>query len=239
MRSSSSAGFTLVETLVCLLVLSVLILLLLPQLSNARTLATRTASQADCRQLVMMTSSYSQDYQDSFPYHATEAKPWLPLHVKGVEVKDAVYFEQSRLAANLLYPEYCNSIEFLWLNESRVSTQHMLVISRLYYTYALFASTDYWRVDRSPQDLQTYRGTHWREVVFPSSKSLVVDFSGSALSTRSNRTGSSVVWITAAMDGHSKQIPDIYAPRSGLVRPYGAHGHPFMSTVDGLAGQDF
>lgn len=65
-------AFTLVETLVAIAVLTVLIALVAPALSNARQAADRTHSLAKLRNLGHRFGAYSADFADAFPYSTRE-----------------------------------------------------------------------------------------------------------------------------------------------------------------------
>ena len=66
-RRAWVSGFTLVELLVVISVLTVLIALLLPALGAARSASTRVASMSNQRQLAVAIMRYADDFQDRVP----------------------------------------------------------------------------------------------------------------------------------------------------------------------------
>jgi prepilin-type N-terminal cleavage/methylation domain-containing protein len=62
-------GFTLVELLVVIAIIAVLISILLPSLSRARSVATRVTCCNQMRQIVLAAVNYCQAYKDNLPTH--------------------------------------------------------------------------------------------------------------------------------------------------------------------------
>ena len=75
LNSQSGCGFTLVELLVVVAVISLLIAILLPALSKARQIIKRTVCQSNLRQIASAWHIYLQNYDGKF-YQETNAD-WL------------------------------------------------------------------------------------------------------------------------------------------------------------------
>src|SRR5437762_3220752 len=66
--ATSRRSFTLIELLVTIVIISTLLALLLPALSNARLRSRRTQCENNLRQIGIGFKSYLQYSNDSFPY---------------------------------------------------------------------------------------------------------------------------------------------------------------------------
>jgi prepilin-type N-terminal cleavage/methylation domain-containing protein/prepilin-type processing-associated H-X9-DG protein len=79
---SARPGFTLVELLVCIAILSILAGLLLPTIRRARTSAEDVRSLADLRQVGQQLTAYAQENRGSMCPRVAQGlgglKPWLP-----------------------------------------------------------------------------------------------------------------------------------------------------------------
>lgn len=76
MSTRRPRGFTLVELLVVIAIIAVLISLLLPALSKARSVATRVTCGNQMRQIVMATVNYAQNYKDWLPVPQSDWRTW-------------------------------------------------------------------------------------------------------------------------------------------------------------------
>lgn len=75
-RTRSPLAFTLVELLVVIAIVALLLALLLPTLSEARELANRAGCMSNQRQIILATTAYLQDNQQTFPSYS-DARPRL------------------------------------------------------------------------------------------------------------------------------------------------------------------
>ena len=70
-------GFTLLELLVAITIISVLIGILLPVIPRIRDAAKRTVCQSNLRQVGIGISEYRDDHRDEFPAARYMPRPWL------------------------------------------------------------------------------------------------------------------------------------------------------------------
>lgn len=242
-------AFTLIEVLVSIAVIAVLIGILLPALSWARVRGTMTRSQSLARQLVAGVSLYSNDSRDAFPYFGTPGDPWGPMVVRGHDFGPRrTYFRSlSWYWASLVVPEYLSpraAVEPPWMAQSLRGGGYTegIVRSSFAMTDTAFAAPEYWRGVNAPEDLSLLRATSCRDVLFPSSKGLLVDLFNGVFSSR-GKVGSSsdlgkasVAWADGS--GSKRSWPQVPADSEAVARPFGSHGWPIMDTPNGLAGRD-
>jgi len=73
----SGGGFTLLELLVAITIISVLIGILLPVIPRIRDAAKRTVCQSNLRQVGIGISEYRDDHREEFPAARYMPRPWL------------------------------------------------------------------------------------------------------------------------------------------------------------------
>ena len=71
-RGANGSGFTLVELLVVVAILSLLLTLLMPTLSRAKEIARRALCMVNCRHLVTAVQVYANDHDDITPPSSAE-----------------------------------------------------------------------------------------------------------------------------------------------------------------------
>lgn len=78
-RPNPRAGFTLVELLVVVGIIALLISILLPALSRAREMASRTNCAGHLRQWGIALRAYCEDNKGFFPYNGDPMGNWCPI----------------------------------------------------------------------------------------------------------------------------------------------------------------
>jgi len=122
-RHTRSAGFSIIELLVCIVVLSILLALALPMLSNARRTATDARTQSDLRQTSSILHLYTADYAGVFPYFHTTGNPTTPAILRGIPLAGISYFGAGRVFwPNVLDDDVRRDLLPI-LNKDRASTE--------------------------------------------------------------------------------------------------------------------
>ena len=77
-RQFDRHGFTLVELLVVISIISLLVSILLPSLSKAKALAQQTVCGSNLRQIGIATRMYADDYEEKMPCYARDGNNGCP-----------------------------------------------------------------------------------------------------------------------------------------------------------------
>jgi prepilin-type N-terminal cleavage/methylation domain-containing protein len=91
-------GFTLVELLVVIAVITVLIAILLPALGTARAQVQRVQCESNLRQLLLAAGMYENDNRQNLPW-----ANWLTAPFAGWLYRDPNHSQQSDVTGGLLY----------------------------------------------------------------------------------------------------------------------------------------
>lgn len=242
-RPSGSSGFTIVELLVVLVVLSVLLALALPTFSGARLAAASARSLATQRQLAAALHIYGEDEKDLFPYFATPGEPDGPKLIDGFDIPLPYFRALGWHWTSLLVPDYVHAEAVQFRDWPALRDEwgwpEAVVRSPYNITYTVFAAPRYWTPDDPPEDLSLLRPTRWHELRFPSAKGLIADVSVGVLAGRASQRWTPTLPVVAA-DHAGVNYPWSEFDWSAVVsRPWGAVPWPVFSTRDGLAGRDF
>ena len=73
----ASSGFTIIELLVAITIISVLIGILIPVIPKVRDSARQTVCQSNLRQIGLAVSGYQEDNRQEFPRARYMPRPWL------------------------------------------------------------------------------------------------------------------------------------------------------------------
>lgn len=241
--AGAGGGFTLVELLVSIAVVSVVIALAVPALRHARA-ASAIARDVDAsRQLLVGLEYYAQDYRESLPYLGTPGEPLGPVFARGAALPSIYFRSQRWFWLSVVMPEYVDlpravverSGTAAYLQDVQGYPPEV-VVSMHQLTSTAFAAPAYWRDAPGDWDRpEHYRATHIREVAHPSRKGLLIK----SISGPGGHAGETVFPVGMADGSASARPPHELRQERTVTRPHGSVSAPVEATKDGLAGVDF
>jgi len=238
------SGFTLVEALITITIISIIIAVLIPSLSNARRHSRRVAEMAYAQSLYPALSMYGQDYREQFPFFGVPGDLGGPLTVAGQQINTMFFSGQSRLFMNLLYPNYLASTAQLTLddptNNSETGYPVGVVRSTAWLTYTAFSRPGYWQGVVPPADTSLIDAGRWSDIAYPSEKGLLLETRAHNRRLHDQEPGPLFPWSIVWGDGSAKlRSVDLDAAYRVLDRPSAMFAWPVLATDGGLAGRDF
>lgn len=243
------AGFTLIETLIVILILGVLVSLLIPSLAGVRETARITSSLSELRQHATVFSAYSNDYQEQLPLLLDpKATNWFLRDESGVneihyfsthsrwpQLFEGSYYNEDPRKSGLFFPDE----QTPWLP---------IGFAPYAYSCSFLARPEYWRAEtRTGQ--QQWGSSKLPSVVFPTRKVLLISQAWLYLPTNEaiNSPGRPTTRSPfACVDGHAAvRKSNSFLP--GMPSGDGilfdiAHSIDIpnaMHTSDGIRGVDF
>lgn len=258
LRSAPRArtAFTLLETVLSVMLVAVLIALLAPSLGRVRSAASDTVSLSRLRSHAATFAMYTADAMDAWPYFtdpsATYSVVRNPDRGAAYEIS---YFNAHRywnvaLASAYFDGEHVSEVFTSPHDPGFYATRGPYVFTTYFYGCAFIARPAFWNESTRTGPRQ-WRPTRSHEVTFPSSKALL--FSAFPWYSRFSRgaddrlepTGATPAALVATTDGRAgafamsqlgPQYPGADGPFHGAV-----HFHAFdptLHTIDGVNGRD-
>ncbi|MBX3365727.1 MAG: prepilin-type N-terminal cleavage/methylation domain-containing protein [Phycisphaeraceae bacterium] len=247
-------AFTLIESLVVILVVSVLLAIVLPSLGRARELARETRCLASIRSAQQLVTAYAQDATDLPPHGAYESgslasgHPSVAVMYTGIGGFGSDYFTQCYLWGTIVAYWQRDAVLGATCPGSPATMQSMrpptseLIDSGTTSSYrlsaAFLASRSYWvspagarEIDFAPQRLA--------HVQYPSAKSLLYEHDvlhlrnkpPSPLAPGCSRSP------VAYVDGHAAAEP--FKHLVAVTTPHDFDSPmPFSHTINGIVGRD-
>lgn len=258
-----SRGFTIIELIVVIGVVTILLALLITALSPARFEAKKVRSLNAGRQLFAATLMYTADYDDFFPYFATPGDPHAPPTCFGwtPPVPDLYFHGCRKHWASAVVADYFEAPP-----DDTLSTLYDLDRSQTYMyadapeqlfpctflmTDTAFAAPEYWVTDEPPDDLSLIRGTRTTEVSFPALKGLMAEFARIGLVDARGRplagsadTGARQTARVLAVTGDGSAALRPFVTKesvqdAAVQRPFGCWNTYIFATRNGLRGRDW
>ena len=171
-------GFTLVELLVCIVIVAVLLGLALPSLANVRRRARLAGSLVANRQIVASLGAYASDFDDAFPYYHTPGRPEVPPKIDGRTLPARYFSSILSLWPNLLVPDYLASGPPVIEGPARLLPPNLrdrFLVTRFQLTHTILADPAYFEGGEPPNRPAYFRATRGHDLAFPARKELLVD----------------------------------------------------------------
>lgn len=234
--SSTRAGFTLVELLVCLVVVSILLGLLAAGLAKSRGYGVQSVSSANLRSNAQLFSLYASDYEGIFPYltnpqselsRVSCSEAWIYMRYFTIyghwHLVIAEQYADSSPRAAVFFPPG---------SPTGYATGY-------WYSSTFLAAPEFWAA-ASRTGPEQWRPTRDSDVRYPAQKGLLMD-SPALINAAASPTREVPIGF---VDGSSQA-----AKYSVLTAPYpGGDGDwpgseflpplPIMHTIDGVRGRD-
>lgn|GEM_PF-2437746 len=237
-------GFTLIETLLVILIVGVIVALSVPALHAARESARSSATLANLRSTSQILGVYANDWRGSHPAFADPRNPPHRVAYGGGERVFDRYFDSHTTWNFALADAYLGGRAYPAFISPVGLNQHHFSLS-----CTLFAAPEFWDLRLRTGENQ-FRETWTHEVTFPSHKAIVISIyavlfadknSPNGVMSLSSRTPFPIAWGDSSATNR----------RLGMIRPgvesgelfYRGSAHPFdipagLHTVGGLRGRD-
>ncbi|MCC6661155.1 MAG: prepilin-type N-terminal cleavage/methylation domain-containing protein [Phycisphaerales bacterium] len=233
------AGFTLLEILVVVVLLSLLIGLSMPWLHATIQAARSQTDLANLRTHVQIMDLYAGEYADQFPYTTSPRATYTVRRHPIYGARRVVYFEgQNTWHWPLIGSFYTSAASGSFASSSSKDT----VFTDYLYSSNFLADARFWNeYTRTGPD--QWRSTRLSDVAWPSDKGLLVQRS-SLFPALEAQGGPTHVLRIGFVDGSARMIPyqqitDPYANGEGnWWGSWWSHGVRIMHTVDGVRGRD-
>lgn len=242
-----SRAFTFVEMLAAMLILAVLLAITIPTVFSVRRQASDALVSALLKQHTIIFSHYTMDYRDAWPIAVADGK-WSSRGTTSLSfgpfgMQEVSYFSLHAMWPALLAPVY---YENNYLHPSfAVPGWPVSPITPFHYSSVFLADPKFWNYEHREGPSQ-WRGTYSHEVLFPSAKSLLIDWVYLSRSENLVGDGQPVMRRVAIslVDGSSRIVRELdVLPgyRSGEGNWPGStnsFARPAMHTLDGVRGRD-
>jgi len=248
-NAASTRGFTLVETILVVMLIAILVSLSLPSLARIRERGRTTVSLSNLAGHSAIATMYANDFKSLMPY-ATTPRPGEVSVVRCLSRRIAVrgnYFSMTGLWHIALADGYYDGNP--WhkslaspINYYRVGTDVPMLGSDYLYACSFLASPEYYNDTTHMLPPRQLRAVRIDEVLFPSAKFVFLDYASSGINSMS-------LIPTGFSDGHAAAttFQDDLMYQGGdsgdpnVFIPYGGHFPgklPLPHTVDGVRGRD-
>ncbi len=235
------AAFTLLEALLVSFIVGVLLSLLFPYLADLKLMTRSIRSNANMRSHATVFASYNLDHDDCMPY-VTDPSAKFSILRAGEYTYFAVYFEavnKWNIGLADMYYESMYRGDFFGFPGEPLS-----VWTHYNYSQVFLADPAYWRRESRIGPSQ-WRATRAFEVVFPSSKALLIDSQSELLRRRSPGSAGGTPVGAAIADGAVHNVPyDAFLrgyPKGTGWEWHGCFNRVLrlgMHTTDGVRGRD-
>jgi prepilin-type N-terminal cleavage/methylation domain-containing protein len=233
-----ASGFTLLETLVVLVIIALLVASILPSLGGLRNRARDVRAMSNLRQDVTVFESYANDWKSCYPF-ITDPKAMYTVIRCGDLVMSARFFD-----AAVAWPAAVGQDYYGTCTPLTTSADTPWGPRPIYYSHSFIADPQFWNMSTREGPKQ-WRPVRTDEVLFASRKGLFVDFTPSylaegAISLTNKGSRIRIGWCDGGADDRS--VGELAPPVPSGPGPWAAPPTPIgmvvMDTVDGVRGRD-
>lgn len=235
-------SFTLIETLLVVVLLTILSAMVFPSVSSFRGRARAVKSLAQLKQHAGVFAAYATDQRGFFPYVTDPRATWSVLRNPDRDAAVVVAYFGAHSAWNVaLAHEYYAGDHLSPVFQSPDEETGFWPRTSYWYSCAMLADPRFWN-RRFREGAHQWRATGSHEVVFPAQKALLldsfawrIDFAlGQQIPCRVALTDGSATSIAPGRLGDSH--PSGEAPGLGPI--HGTAWPPTHHTTDGVRGRD-
>lgn len=244
-RAGLAEGFTLIETLLVIALVSVLAILLVPSLALVRESARRARANSDLRSHAAIFAQYTADYKDLLPYVTDPRGRWSIVRCQSANLALRTWYFGAYTSWHIALTDgYYNggprseSFRSPWrpLSRNRFSTDY-------WYPCVFIADAAYWNPSTRRAGRSQLVPTKVSQVLFPASKTIL--FAGEQITFYGPNPGLGPV-PTAFVDGSAgdvrlAEVGEQYRTADGGDVQLSLHftnDDPFLHTIDGVRGRD-
>ncbi len=238
------AGFTLIETLIVIVLVGLLVALLSPSLGTVRGLARERQSLANLRSHVQVFATYLVDWKDTYPFftHPDPAVTWTIVRNPSRDAAIPMPFFGAHVSWNVALADGYYNGDHTASHFRSPESRSPLSLASYWYPCAFIASPEYWnpRTRTGPGQRVATRAD---QVLFPSSKAILIDEFGmfkvgNRAVPESIRSGfvDGRAAVARQRDWSREAYPGGDGPWWGAM--HGTAQPPFMHTLDGVRGRD-
>lgn len=249
-------GFTMLELLVCILVIAALLAILLPALASSRRAGTALKCLSNARSSGLAIFAYQSDFKDVFPFQATaladpsfengglelpyfyQAQHW-PLAAKGYLCGQS-YCPTQRCPGTAAYDR-----EYFKPGNDTGYPESYVFPSDYWLSFTFFTDPARWRAGADPNDLTLRRPVRLTEVASPSQKGMLLEVRAYHLSGDQNGPAATIsvfspegqnkAYTNVFVDGHGAQLViSTMIPGFNVA----AAPVPVLTTENGFLGRD-
>lgn len=242
---ASRTGFTLIETLMVIALVSILIALILPQVAVVRNKTREIKMSSVVQSHAAMITQYSNDYSETFPYLTS---PLASMSVIRSELVDVAivckYFDAAYLWHVGLADGYYNGVLQRELFGGRSPQAILATGTSVLYPASFLARPEYWNLRTRTVEPDQFAPTKQSDVFFPSAKALTTE---ALLGVPANEV--CVGPCAGFVDGHGQPVaqnrsePDGPPPLDAGHRyltysSLGSFQARFVYSLEGVRGRD-
>ncbi len=247
---SYSAGFTLIEVLVCIGIIALLIAIAIPALGGARDRSRQMGSAVNLRSIAQIFEMYTQNAGGLYP--AAVPGAFYPDPNPYMGRATISHWHSSNLWANLFleaYPWAEHERMYLAPGATRDLGQGPVLVttfSSYRYSSSFLGQPKVWSGEpiRSDEWAQLEQSVRQSMVRYPSAKVLMWDVELPTIRRSLERDSYGNLMEKSPMvfaDGHTEvRVPAEANAGATNWAPYAAHAHPYLhNTRDGVFGRDY